>query len=127
MRLRRCSKQVGGVDGNRTLTSERFEVLVRPETAPRPSLVKVHGLRGADVAAARPMNRVRPDPLHYVGGRPVLDYYIDFNVCMLDRYVLRHIQTKLPKPRVEVSRLCHDRKYGDGSRATWWICALQRS
>jgi DNA polymerase III subunit epsilon len=104
--------------GNRILTSERFEALVRPDTAPSATTIKVHTLRGADVAGAPPMHRVLPELLRFIGGRPLLGYYIDFDVRMLDRYVLRQIQTKLPNPRIEVSRLYYDRKYGDAPPGT---------
>lgn len=99
--------------GNRILTSERFEAVVRPETMPTAASIKVHGLRGRDVADARPMREVLPELLRFLGGRPILGYYIDFDVRMLDKYVLWQIQTKLPNPLIEVSRLYYERKYGD--------------
>ena len=51
------------------------------------------------------MFRILPDLLRFIGGRPIVGYYIDFDIRMLDKYVLRQIQTKLPNPRIEVSEM----------------------
>jgi DNA polymerase-3 subunit epsilon len=104
--------------GNRILTSERFEAVVRPDVLPGAGSIKVHRLRGQDVAEGRPMHLVLPELLRFIGGRPLLGYYIDFDVTMLDRYILRQLQMKLLNPRIEVSRLYYDRKYGAAPTGT---------
>lgn len=105
--------------GNRILTSERFEALVRPEDSqPGEASIKVHRLRQRDVANAQPMRRVLPELLHFIGGRPLVGYYIDFDVRMLDKYAMDLIETKLPNPQIEVSALYYERKYGDAPPGT---------
>jgi DNA polymerase-3 subunit epsilon len=51
--------------------------------------------------------------LHFIGGRPLVGYYVDFDFAMLDKYVLPHIQIELPNRRIEVSKLYFERKYAD--------------
>jgi DNA polymerase-3 subunit epsilon len=107
------------IRGDRILLSERFEALVRPERAQAGAeAIKVHRLRQADVADARPMRQVLPALLRFIGGRPLVGYYIDFDVRMLDKYAKDLIETKLPNPRIEVSALYYDRKYGDAPPGT---------
>jgi DNA polymerase-3 subunit epsilon len=107
------------IRGNRILASERFEATVRPEDARSSSAsIKVHGLRERDVAGAEPMRRVLPELLRFIGGRPLVGYYIDFDVRMLDKYTLSLLQTKLPNPQVEVSALYYERKYGNAPPGT---------
>lgn len=107
------------IRGNRILLSERFEALVRPEGSEAGAeSIKVHRIRRRDVADAQPMRRVLPELLRFVGGRPLLGYYIDFDVRMLDKYAKDLLQTKLPNPQLEVSRLYYDRKYGDAPPGT---------
>jgi DNA polymerase-3 subunit epsilon len=107
------------IRGDRLLTSERFEALVRPEDhAPSAASIRVHGLRLRDIEDAQPMRKILPDLLRFIGGRPLVGYYIDFDVRMLDKYALHLIQTKLPNPRIEVSALYYDRKYGDAPPGT---------
>lgn len=100
------------IRGNRILTSHRFEALVRPEDSQAGAeSIKVHRLRQRDVADAQPMRRVLPDLLRFIGGRPLVGYYIDFDVRMLDKYAMHLIETKLPNRQIEVSALYYDRKY----------------
>jgi DNA polymerase-3 subunit epsilon len=97
--------------GNRILTSERFEVIVRPDKKPTSDSIKVHQLREQDVESGALMFRILPDLLRFIGGRPIIGYYIDFDIRMLDKYVLSQIQTKLPNPRIEVSEMYYACKY----------------
>jgi DNA polymerase-3 subunit epsilon len=85
--------------------------LVKPEGTMRPDSIKVHQLRQQDVAQARPMTDVLPELLHFIGSRPLVGYWIQFDVRMLDRYLLAMIDTRLPNRRIDVSRLYYDRKY----------------
>jgi DNA polymerase-3 subunit epsilon len=107
------------IRGNRILASERFQAVLRPEDVEAgPESIKVHGLRRQDVAGAQPMRRVLPELLRFIGGRPLVGYYIDFDVAMLDRHAIGLIQTRLPNPRIEVSSLYYERKYGDAPPGT---------
>jgi DNA polymerase-3 subunit epsilon len=107
------------IRGNRILVSERFEATVRPEDARSSSdAIKVHRLRERDVAEANPMRRILPELLRFIGGRPLVGYYIDFDVRMLDKYALWLIQTKLPNPQIEISSLYYERKYGNAPPGT---------
>jgi DNA polymerase-3 subunit epsilon len=99
------------IRGNRILTSERFEAIVRPDKKPTSDSIKVHQLRAQDVESGALMFRVLPDLLRFIGGRPIIGYYIDFDMRMLDKYILRQIQTKLPNPRIEVSEMYYACKY----------------
>ncbi|MBR0661956.1 3'-5' exonuclease [Neoroseomonas oryzicola] len=105
------------VDG-RIQTSRRFEAFVKPDRAPTADSIKVHRLRARDLEAARPMRDVLPELLRFIGSRPLLGYYIDFDVRMLDRYAKELLQVHLPNRRIEVSSLYYDRKYGKAPPGT---------
>ena len=107
------------IRGDRILLSERFEATVRPEDARSSSdAIKIHRLRERDVEGAEAVHRVLPELLRFIGGRPLVGYYIDFDVRMLDKYALWLLQTKLPNPQIEVSSLYYERKYGDAPPGT---------
>jgi DNA polymerase III subunit epsilon len=101
------------IRGNRILTSERFEVVVRPDVHMQAEAIKVHRQRQIDVAHGSLIWKVLPKFLHFVGGRPLVGYYVDFDIAMLDKYILPHIGIELPNRRIEVSKLYYERKYGD--------------
>ena len=94
--------------------------MVRPRVAINAAAIKVHGLLEADVADARPMSDILPELLRFIGGRPLVGYYIDFDVEMLEKHVLELIGIQLPNPRIEVSGLYYERKYGDAPPGTKW-------
>jgi DNA polymerase-3 subunit epsilon len=106
------------IRGNRILTSERFEAVVRPEARMNVDAIKVHRLREMDVAAGNRIQRIIPQFLHFVGGRPLVGYYVDFDVRMIDKYLLGLIGIELPNPLIEVSKLYYERKYGDAPPGT---------
>ena len=99
------------IRGDRILTSERFEEIVRSETSPSSTSIKIHQLRAVDVEKGRPMRKILPDLLRFIGGRPLVGYYIDFDVRMLDKYVLGMIQAKLPNKQIDVSKIYYELRY----------------
>jgi DNA polymerase-3 subunit epsilon len=106
------------IRGNRILTSERFEAVARPEAKMNPEAIKVHRLRKIDLGQGSRIQRIIPGFLHFVGGRPLVGYYVDFDVRMVDKYLLGMIGIELPNPLIEVSRLYYERKYGDAPPGT---------
>jgi DNA polymerase III subunit epsilon len=99
------------IRGHRIMTSEPFKAVVRSDKDPTSTSIKVHQLRAQDVAEGRAMHEVLPELLRFIGGRPIVGYYVDFDIRMLDKYILRHIQAKLPNRRVEVSAMYYALKY----------------
>ena len=101
------------IKGNQILTSERFEAVARPDAQMRPDAIKVHRLREADIEAGAGIETIIPRFLRFIGGRPLVGYYIDFDIRMVDKYLRGLIGIELPNPRIEVSQLFYERKYGD--------------
>ena len=94
--------------GNRVLTSQRLELLVRPERALKAASMRVHLLRECDVAhgldPAQAMRRL----LDFIGSRPLVGYYLEFDVAMLNREIWPLLGVRLPQPRIEVSAMYYD-------------------
>jgi DNA polymerase-3 subunit epsilon len=105
------------IRGNRILASERLEAVVRPDAALQAEAIKVHRQREIDVAEGALIWKVLPRFLDFVGGRPIVGYYVDFDIAMLDKYILPLIGIELPNPRIEISKLYYERKYGDAPNA----------
>jgi len=106
------------VRGRHILTSAPYRAIIRPDRSPTSASIKVHRLRARDVAEGRPMHEVLPELLRFIGGRPLVGYYVDFDIRMLDRYVLRFIEAKLPNRRIEVSSIYYALKYGGAPPGT---------
>lgn len=106
------------IRADRILASETFQAVARPRVAIAAAAIKVHGLREIDVCNARPMGEILPDLLQFIGGRPLVGYYIDFDIAMLNNHVAEFLGIQLPNPRIEVSGMYYDRKYGDAPPGT---------
>jgi DNA polymerase III subunit epsilon len=106
------------IRGHRIMTSRPFRAVIRPDKDPTSTSIKVHRLRAQDVAEGRAMREVLPELLRFIGGRPIAGYYIDFDIRMLDKYILHFIEAKLPNPRIEVSSMYYALKYGGAPPGT---------
>jgi DNA polymerase-3 subunit epsilon len=102
-----------GIKNNRIETSKAFQAAIRPEAAMEPAAIKIHRLRHADVAGGRSDEVVIPELLRFIGGRPLVGYYLEFDVAMLNKHMRRLVGFELPNPLIEVSGLYYERKYGD--------------
>ena len=96
--------------GNRLLTSERLELLVRPERALKADSVRVHRLREQDVALGMDPAQAMRQLLNFIGSRPLVGYYLEFDVAMLNREIWPLLGVRLPQAKIEVSALYYDFK-----------------
>jgi len=95
--------------GNRLLTSEKLEMLVRPERRRlKPDSVRVHGLREQDVAQGIKPEEAMRRLLEFIGSRPLVGYFLEFDVAMLNREIWRLLGVRLPQPKIEVSAMYYD-------------------
>ena len=99
------------IAGDRILTSERLELLVRPEKGVSAESIRVHRLREQDVAAGLPLAEAMQRLLHFIGPRPLVGYYLEFDVAMINRALKSTLGLTLPQPKIEVSALYYDHKF----------------
>ena len=101
------------IAGNRILTSQRLELLVKPDKD-RPvkaDAVRVHGLRSQDLADGLPIDEAMHRLMHFVGSRPLVGYYLEFDLAMINRAIFPLLGVPLPQPRHEVSAMYHDWRF----------------
>jgi DNA polymerase III subunit epsilon len=101
------------IHGSRILVSRRFEAMVRPSAKMKAEAIKAHRLREGDVAGGRRIEDVLPDLLRFIGSRPLVGYYLEFDIAMINKPMRRLLGIELPNARIEVSSLYYERKYGD--------------
>ena len=99
--------------GNRVLTSERLELLVRPERRVSRESVRIHQLREQDVARGMAPEAAMTTLTEYIGSRGLVGYYLEFDIAMIDRALAPLLGTNmgLPQPRHEVSAMYYDYKF----------------
>ena len=96
--------------GNRLLTSQRLELLVRPDRALKADSVRVHRLRERDVAQGLAPAQAMHQLLAFIGSRPLVGYYLEFDVAMINREIWPLLGIRLPQRKIEVSAMYYDFK-----------------
>ena len=98
------------IRNTRILASERLELIVRPQVRPSGQGVLIHRLRPIDVAKGLPADEAIERVLHFIGGRPLVGYYLEYDAAVLNQYVRPRLGVPLPNRRIEVSALYYDAK-----------------
>ncbi len=103
------------IRSQQVLTSQRLEILIRSDGARAPmsaDSVRIHQLREADLVegGVSPLEAVER-VLRFIGSRPLVGYFLEFDVAMLNRLIQPVIGIPLPQPQIEVSGLYYDLKY----------------
>jgi DNA polymerase-3 subunit epsilon len=96
--------------GQRLLTSQRLELLVRPDRAMTGDNVRIHRLRESDVAQGLAPEQAMRRLLDFIGSRPLVGYYLEFDVAMLNREIWPMLGVRLPQKKIEVSAMYYDHK-----------------
>lgn len=96
------------VCGERVLSSERLELLLRPDGPVPADALRRHRLREQDLAQGLPAAEAAEALLHFIGSRPLLGYYLEFDIALLEPIVKPLIGIGLPQEPVEVSALYYD-------------------
>ena len=99
------------IKGNRIMTTERLELIVRPEKRLSADSVRVHRLREQDVAQGLAPDDAMMQLMGFIGSRPLVGYYLEFDVAMINRVLFPILGMGLPQPKIEVSALYYDYKY----------------
>ena len=99
------------IRGARILTSERLEILVRPKIEMNEENIAFHWLRPIDVAAGLPIREALGQLLRFVGSRPLVGYYLEFDMAMINRHLRPWLGIRLPHRQIDVSRLYYEQKF----------------
>ncbi|MBN2896456.1 MAG: 3'-5' exonuclease [Campylobacterales bacterium] len=98
------------IRGNRIVTSETFECFVRPSGRIDAKSITIHRIRPCDLQSAIDPHEAMEAFLRFIGPRPLVGYYLEFDVAMIERYVKPWLGIKLPNRQIEVSGLYFDYK-----------------
>ncbi len=92
------------------LTSQKLELFIKPSAEIHESSIKIHHLRHCDVEHAQTPHEALETFLNFIGPRPLVGYYLEFDVKMINKYIKPWLGICLPNPQFEVSGLYYDKK-----------------
>lgn len=96
------------IKGDTILTSQRLDFLVRPLYPVSERTILIHHIRPIDIADAVPVEEAMRRVLDFVGNRPLVGYFLEFDVAMLNKHIRPMLGIPLPNKQIEVSRLYYD-------------------
>ncbi len=97
--------------GGTIMTSERLELLIKPEKDVSAESVRVHRLRQRDLMEGMPIEDAMRKLMRFIGARPLVGYYLEFDLAMLNRAIWPLLGLHLPQQKIEVSSLYYDYKF----------------
>lgn len=98
------------VKGDRILTSESFEVFLKPSKEISVESIKIHHIRPCDLEhALDPLDGAKKF-LDFIGNRPLVGYYLEFDMAMMNRLIKPWLGCELPHKQIEISGLYFDKK-----------------
>ena len=98
------------VKGDRILTSESFEIFLKPSKEISVESIKIHHIRPCDLENAYEPQEGAKKFLDFIGNRPLVGYYLEFDMAMMNRLIKPWLGCELPQKQIEVSGLYFDKK-----------------
>ena len=98
------------VKENKILTSQKFELFVKPTRDINEESIKIHQIRNIDLQNGLESKEAILQFLQFIGSRPLVGYYIEFDTKMVNKYVKALLGISLPNEQIEVSGIYHDKK-----------------
>ena len=98
------------IKGNKIITSETFEVFVKNSKEINAKSIEIHGIRECDLKNATDVKEAIEDFLHFIGSRPLIGYYLEFDVAMINKYIKPMLGITLPNEMIEVSEIYFEKE-----------------
>ncbi|RXJ95251.1 DNA polymerase III subunit epsilon [Arcobacter sp. AHV-9/2010] len=95
---------------NKVLMRDTFNIYLKPSKSINIESIKVHHLREIDLKNAIEPNEAIYKLLEFIGSRPIVGYYIDFDATIISKYTKNLLGIKLPNEKIEVSSIYYDTK-----------------
>ena len=93
------------IKGNKILMRKTFNIFVKPSHKVSEQSIKIHHIRPIDLENAQDPKIAILQLLEFIGSRPIVGYYIKFDIAMINKYTKKFIGIKIPNESIEVSSM----------------------
>ncbi|MFA6788098.1 MAG: 3'-5' exonuclease [Arcobacteraceae bacterium] len=90
---------------NKILMSKTLNIFVKPSKNVNEASIKIHQIRPIDLEDAVTPQEAIFELLEFIGNRPVVGYYVKFDMAMINKYTKQLLGIKLPNRTIEVSSM----------------------
>jgi len=99
------------IKNNSLLTSQRLELLIKPKQELPAQSVRVHRLRACDLEQGLDAQTAAQKFLRFIGSRPIVGYYTEFDIAMINKIVHPILGIRLPNIQLDVCNIYYDYKF----------------
>jgi len=97
------------IKDNKILTSQIFEVYLKNSKEISSKSIEIHQIRPCDLQNATDVEHGIKEFLNFIGSRPLIGYYLEFDVAMINKYIKPMLGITLPNRMIEVSEIYFDK------------------
>ncbi|RXJ75728.1 DNA polymerase III subunit epsilon [Arcobacter sp. F155] len=90
---------------NKVLMRKTLNIFVKPSMKITEESIKIHQIRPIDLENGQDPKDAILELLEFIGNRPIVGYYIKFDIAMISKYTKELIGVSLPNRQVEVSSM----------------------
>ncbi len=98
------------IKDNTIVASKKFIKFIKPKTKLQEEAIKVHYIRVCDLEDAEEIDTVIEEFLEFIGNRKLVGYFLEFDIAMINKYLIKKLGIKLPNKAYEVSAIYYDWK-----------------
>jgi len=98
------------IKNNKILMRKTFNIFVKPSKNISAESIKIHHIRPIDLENAVNPQEAILKLLDFIGSRPIVGYYIEFDIAIISKYTKQYIGIKLPNESIEVSSMFYKTK-----------------
>ncbi len=98
------------IQKHKILTSQKLELFIKPRTEIDEASIKIHHLRHCDLENGLQAEEAILRFLDFIGSRPLVGYYLEFDIAMINKYLKPLLGITLPNQQIEVSGMYYDYK-----------------
>lgn len=90
---------------NKILMRKTLDIFVKPSMKITEESIKIHQIRPIDLENGLDPKKAIYELLDFIGNRPIVGYYIKFDIAMISKYTKKYIGISLPNHQIEVSSM----------------------
>ncbi|WP_029934657.1 3'-5' exonuclease [Thiomicrospira pelophila] len=98
---------------NQILSSQSLNLKFKQQHSINPESIVIHRLRNVDVVVGLDEIEAIKQFIEFIGSRPLVGYYLEFDMAMVNAIIKPWLGIKLPNKQIEVSELYHKQFYQD--------------
>lgn len=98
------------IKNNKILHSKKFERFAKTTVPLSSQSIKIHHIRECDIQNAQNIDEVIEEFLDFIGNRPLVGYFLEFDCSMINKYIKPKLGITLPNQKIEVSELYYNQK-----------------